>query len=263
MEVFERLADRIRAAADGRTIVYIPGSGNYGDGLIRYATKAFFQDHAIDHIEVNVSFQQGLIALMPLLLRRDRYLFVYGGGGAWSRVYDKGKRRVDFLSRFTRNILVLPSTYELAPARSAGIFFRRDEDESRATMPDSHFCHDMAFYLANTPIAYKAAADGPIGNLFRTDRESNRGGVGLPVDNIDISTLGNHMSNGDALLARIARYSAINTDRLHMAVSGALVGCDVTLYAGNYFKIRAIHSASLSTIFPARVRFVEDASKTL
>lgn len=257
MDAFHNLANVIKAQAQSKTVIYIPNPGNYGDGLIRYATKAFFSDYNIEHIEINSSFRFGKSSFLPLLFNQKAHLFVYGGGGAWSKTYNAGKRTVDFLSQFTSNIIVLPSTYETTPNRSRGTYFRRDEFESKRNFPQSLFCHDMAFYLAHRNIPINADRNGPVGNMFRTDGESKRSLCDIPDDNIDLSTFGNHMSNGDMLLSSIARYSVIHTDRLHLAISGGLVGCDVQLYAGNYFKIKAIFDSSIRDIFPSKVHYAE------
>ena len=259
VDVFKRLAADIREKSNGRQVVYIPNPGNYGDGLIRYATKKFFQDFEIRHIEVNVGYARGRLALLPFLLSPKKYLFVYGGGGAWCVAYGFGRSIVKFISLFTRDYLVLPSTYELAPAGKGGTYYRRDQTNSKALVPEAKFCHDMAIYLADKTPLFRCDPNGPTGNLFRTDRESAKDVGRLPADNIDISHKGNHMSNGDGFLEMVSRYSEVNTDRLHVAIASAVAGCTVNLEGGNYFKIRAIYEASLADIFGDRIRMKTSA----
>lgn len=253
--IFDALAERIRTAAEGRRIVYIPNPGNWGDGLIRYGTKAFFADYDIKHIEVNIAYSKGLIALAPFLIKPSQFFFVHGGGGAWCKAHDRATRTVGFLTRITSNVLVLPSTYELKPARDKGIYYRRDNQESLSVMPNSSFCHDMAFYLAHRGVPYKAADNGSSQNMFRTDKESRNTPDKLPFDNLDLSTYGDHMSDCEKLLRHVARYSTIETDRLHLCIASALVGCKVKLYAGNYFKIRAIYESSIKQYFGDNIEF--------
>lgn len=255
LAIFDALAERIRTAAGDRRIVYIPNPGNWGDGLIRYGTKAFFADYDIKHIEVNIAYSRGLIALAPFLMKPSKFFFIHGGGGAWCAAHDRAVRTVGFLTRFTSNLLVLPSTYELKPVRNKGIYYRRDNHESLATMPNSSFCHDMAFYLAHRGVPYRAANDGSSKNMFRTDKESRNRPDQLPLDNLDLSTHGNHMSDCDKLLRDVARYSTIHTDRLHLCVAAALVGCKVKLHTGNYFKIRAIYESSMIQYFSDNIEF--------
>lgn len=48
----------------------------------------------------------------------------------------------------------------------------------------------------------------------------------------------------------------MRTDRLHVAIAGALLGKSVELHANSYFKNRAVYQFSLRS-FPS-VRFVGD-----
>lgn len=52
------------------------------------------------------------------------------------------------------------------------------------------------------------------------------------------------------LLRFVARYEAVTTDRLHVAIAGALLGRDVALAANRYFKNRAVYEHSLRDRFP-------------
>lgn len=246
---FDALAARIKAEAEGRRVVYIPNPGNFGDGLIRFATKRFLADHGIRHIEVNVGFRGGRYTLTPLLLQRGRHLFLYGGGGAWSDAYGFGHAICRYISRFTDSLIVLPSTYGFVPHRGIrGTLYRRDEFQSRERRPDAPFCHDMALYLYAIGERYGFAprADERVGYLFRRDRES--AGQDLPPQNIDVSEAGNHMSNGCDFLRTVAGYGRIHTDRLHVSIAGAILGGKVRLYRGNYFKIEAIYRSSMTGI---------------
>lgn len=255
-ECFDDLARSIATSSNGRRIVYIPNPGNFGDGLIRAGTKEFFADYGIDHIEINIDYPKGLLALAPLLAKPSEYFFVHGGGGAWCDAYNRARRTVGFMTRFTSNVLVLPSTYEQQPARTRGTYFRRDNFESKSTLPSSTFCHDMAFYLAKRGVPYRARPDGPSANMFRTDKESRFDSTDLTADNMDLSLQGDHMSNCDRMLREVSRYSVVRTDRLHLSIAAALTGCEVQLYSGNYFKIRAIYESSMKTIFGDRIEFI-------
>ncbi len=52
------------------------------------------------------------------------------------------------------------------------------------------------------------------------------------------------------LLRFVARYESVTTDRLHVAIAGALLGRNVTLAANRYFKNRAVYEHSLRERFP-------------
>ena len=90
---------------------------------------------------------------------------------------------------------------------------------------------------------------GEVGLLMRTDKEAAVIFETMPKYNVDLSTLGDHMSNGDEFLAKVAEYSEIHTDRLHVCIAGLVVGAKVNLYPGSYFKIKSIYDSSISGNF--------------
>ncbi|OWJ84104.1 hypothetical protein CDV52_09485 [Haematobacter missouriensis] len=242
---FTTLAERIRERASGRQVIFLPNSGNWGDGLIRYGAKRFFHDHGITHVEMNLGKGSGKYLLAPFLARPKKYLFVYSGGSAWGHNYRHGYDIVSLISRFTDNIIVLPTTFFYEPSRARGILFRRDQFESRDHCPRSLFCDDMALYL----LARREYYDfGPpterVGHIYRRDKESSRRFEDR--EGHDLSNDGNHMSNGDDFLRQIARYRKIITDRLHVGIGAAILGREVQLMSGSDFKIRAIYRTSLS-----------------
>ena len=57
-------------------------------------------------------------------------------------------------------------------------------------------------------------------------------------------------------LLGIDTFEEVRTDRLHVAIAGALLHKSVSLYANAYFENRAVYEFSLKT-FP-NVRFIED-----
>jgi hypothetical protein len=250
--VFAELADTIRERAGGRELVYVPNPGNYGDGLIRYATKQFFADHTMWHHEVNIGFRGGRYQLLPFLLARDKFFFIYGGGGSWSKTYDFGLRNCTFISRFTDRLLVLPSTLAMPVDRVRGTVYRRDRAESATYAPAARFCHDMAFYLAASPSTLDFAGmtvERGRGIMMRTDGESLHGASALAANNFDLSRRGDHMSDGASFIRQVAAHSEIETDRLHIAIAACIARRRVLLKPGNYFKIRAIFESSLRPYF--------------
>jgi hypothetical protein len=256
-QAFDALAEQIRTSARSRPIVYTPNPGNLGDGLIRHATKEFLFDHKIAHLEINIGMRGGLLFLLPFLLSR-RYFFLYGGGGAWHPGCRHAYRVCRFISRLGGPLLVLPTTIALAPKGIRAVLYRRDEGISKAWAPHSLFCHDMALYLlAREPASPTVAPATRLSQLraFRTDNESARVPGSLPADNLDVSELGNHMTNAESLFAIIDRYEAVSTDRLHVAVAALLRGKKVVLHPGNYEKISGVYEASLARIPGADLRF--------
>lgn len=93
-------------------------------------------------------------------------------------------------------------------------------------------------------------------NCFRTDKE--RTDIRLPFGNMDISKLFKCGTEapGPALCATrlifrfIDQYEEVRTNRLHVAIAGALLGKRVKLYPNSYFKNSAIYSFSIKDRFP-------------
>lgn len=261
---FEQMAADLKAKAQGREVVYIPNPGNFGDGLIRYGAKQFLSDFDIPHIELNVGYARVKYQLAPYLLKRDRYFFIYGGGGAWCEAYSFGRDYCRFISRFTDRLAVLPSTYALGDLPRRGLMYRRDKAESATRNPASRFCHDMALYVACRKAGQRSAyprATQKVGVFMRTDKEGRFPVSELPDTNVDISRSGDHMSNGDDFLNAIAQYELIYTDRLHVCIAACIVGRRVKLVTGNYFKIRRIFEASILPGFGDLVELLGDDFK--
>lgn len=260
---FADLADHLVEASKGREVVYIPNPGNFGDGLIRHGTKLLFSDYGIEHYELNIGYSRIRYQLFPLLAKQNRYHFVYGGGGAWSPNYAFGDRIAKLIARRTPRLTVLPSTFGLENPPKIGTLFRRDQQKSKDTAPNSIFCHDMALYTAAREQADQYLYPAPtkaLGIMMRTDHESRFSGTvirDLPK-NEDISLEGDHMSPGSQFLMRVADYETIYTDRLHIAIAASLVGRKVKLLTGNYFKIKAIYEATLAPHFSDLVELLPD-----
>jgi exopolysaccharide biosynthesis predicted pyruvyltransferase EpsI len=68
--------------------------------------------------------------------------------------------------------------------------------------------------------------------------------------------------SGACFLRFIARYDRVVTDRLHVAIGGALLGRDVTLAANRYFKNRAVYEHSLRDRFP-RLRWGDESRSSV
>ena len=254
---FDALAQRIKMKAEGKKILYIANPGNFGDGLIKYSTKTFFDDYDIEHEEIYVGINRPWYFLLPFMIsakiKKQDCLFIYGGGGAWCKVYDDGQRLCTYLDKWGLDYMSLPSTYEKNIDKLKGTLHFRDEFESKNNCPQGHFCHDMAFYLTtkdSDTIPFHSNQGSGVGILMRTDQESRIGrDQSLPSRNIDISTLGNHSSNVDQFFRIVSQYEAIVTDRLHVAIAGVILGKKVDLFTGSYFKIRRIYESSIAPYF--------------
>ena len=93
---------------------------------------------------------------------------------------------------------------------------------------------------------------------FRVDLEATR--RALPWDNIDLSKAVSHDKTARSrrtcaettyeIFRLLSGADEIHTDRLHMAISGALLGKRVRLYPNSYFKNQAVYELSLAGAYP-------------
>lgn len=91
---------------------------------------------------------------------------------------------------------------------------------------------------------------------FRLDGEST--GIALPPDNVDLSQVfmfgvapapvAFHAAR--SLFRTLLKFDEIRTDRLHVAISSALLGKRVLFHANNYYKSRAVYDYSIKGRFP-------------
>lgn len=244
---FERLAGILREECGKRPVYYVPNSGNWGDGLIRHGTRKFFSDIDLKYKEMTTIKKDWRFPV----LRGG--VVIYGGSGAWCKYYNYGEY---YVSRFSRRfrVIVLPSTYESNYSLPRTVFFRRDHFESMTNMPDSVFCHDMAFFIGKE-FNREGMNDG-VGFFFRTDVETANK-IKLPYSNMDISAKGNHLSDVSGFFAAINDFSIIHTDRLHVGIAACLLNKEVHLYPNSYFKNRAVFHSSIQGYFD-NVHFHED-----
>ncbi|MFW5701162.1 MAG: polysaccharide pyruvyl transferase family protein [Cyclobacteriaceae bacterium] len=93
-------------------------------------------------------------------------------------------------------------------------------------------------------------------NCFRVDTEKTD--FHVPRDNIDLSEVYKFGTDYQELvdyqakkfLGYLQKFDEIRTNRLHVAIGGALLGKKVYLQANSYFKNRAIYEFSLKDKFP-------------
>lgn len=267
---FALLAESLQSSLKSRRMIFMQNDGNYGDSLIRYGTLKFFEDLGLTYREFDMGRYRDKLACVTMgLLDRvtDKYLFVYGGNGAWAVVANSGYRNVRRQRRFTPNVFLLPTTFEHYEFDFDFPAFARDRFQSKAFLKGGPFCHDMAFYLAliqpERMLPNRRPPEMKVGLILRTDNES-RGLLEAEKwpQNIDISQLGGHRSDPQEFLRRIDRFEHVITDRLHVAIGAALLDKKVTLLSGNYFKIKAIYESSMAGIFN-NVEFIENPSKSL
>lgn len=93
-------------------------------------------------------------------------------------------------------------------------------------------------------------------NCFRTDQEKSD--IDIPSDNVDLSSIFSYGVDSKEkafyvcyrLLNFINSYEEIRTNRLHVAIAGALLGKEVKLYSNSYYKCEAVYEFSIKGRFP-------------
>ncbi|ASB50959.1 polysaccharide pyruvyl transferase family protein [Alkalitalea saponilacus] len=248
--VFQILAETINDMCKGSKIYYLANPGNLGDALIRHSTLIFFNDFNIPYHEISLDSKK---ALFNLMLYRKKKTLIYGGGGGWCSNWNIGFPAVKSKLKYFNQAIVLPSTYEKSYLLKNTVFFRRDNYESKINMPNSHFCHDMAFYFNPESININNSEDEA--HFFRTDLEGKQLGLKYP-NNRDITKDKNQYDDINPFIHEISKYNKIYTDKLHIAILAAKLNKDVEFYSGNYFKNKAVFLSSMKDNFP-KVKFIE------
>lgn len=103
-----------------------------------------------------------------------------------------------------------------------------------------------------------SAADPARGPLLAMRGDAESAGERVPNGNLDISELFTLLDTTGAdaelsarlFLGWISRYSTVTTDRLHVAIAGALLGKTVSLRPNSYYKCAAVWEHSIRGRFP-------------
>ncbi len=245
---FAHLREVIIKTIGDLPVYYVANPGNLGDAVSRQATLKFFSD-------TNITFTEHTEGFSPDWASKcGDAILIYGGGGAWCRFWNHSADVLEQACKYFRQVIVLPSTYDLSFTKSNAIFFRRDNGPSQQNQPQSIFCHDMAFYLRIPAINH-----GPrTGNYFRLDAESAIN-MPLPPDSQDISNRGNHLSDIRDFVREIGECSVVHTDRLHVAIVSCILCKEVHFYNGAYFKNQAVYISSIKDYFD-NIRFYEKSA---
>lgn len=244
-DAFAALLDRIKEVGSGKRIFFVPNIGNWGDGLINAGTTQFLESNGIEYTEINrPKVMQIRKALEGTGMRLDNTVLIAGGGGAFCETWPSTRNFLEANASLFDHTVLLPTTYELPPLDMDPdriSYFARDRYTSMENNPHSTFCHDMAFYLQ-----LEGSVVDPVieqGHFFRNDKERHPEAV-MPQDNLDLSAQGHHLQPAPPFFQILAPYQRILTDRMHVAIAGSLLGREVLLYPGSYFKsIDLFHSS--------------------
>jgi CDP-glycerol glycerophosphotransferase len=253
---FKILAAVIKAAASGRDIYYLPNVGNWGDGLIHKGQQQFFRLH---NIQYKPLLRDDLLALskaMPRSAKLSNSVLLSGGGGAWCTNWDGARTQLEKAAHLFSHVVVMPTSFELPPLDLPSghvTYFRRDKQFSSEYIPESIFCHDMAFFVDPASVegfSHLGSAD-PSKRVehqyfLREDHEAHPLSFVKHIkNNLDLSQKANYLTGVAGFLSPISACNHVSTDRLHVGIASCLLDVECDLYPGNYFKSIAVYEASI------------------
>jgi len=256
-------------------IYYQPNPGNGGDALIASGAFQFFKHNNIDFviIDENTDISDKVVC--------------YAGAGNLVSDYPAAADFIDKWHNKVRKLIVLPHTINghqqlLTTVKDNVYFFCREEISFQYVKTAVQAAHvsegdDLALELLPEMYVANFSSNYPVKlfikqclkkikskqyfsgfrvlNAFRNDIEKTD--IALPNDNIDVSNAINYNSsmNNEFLANRttadifkfLGFYKVINTNRLHIAIAGALLGKEVNFYPNSYYKNEAIYNKSLTT----------------
>ena len=246
-----------------KKVVYFPNIGNAGDSLIAQATVEIFDSQDIKYIlgKKDQTYENSVL--------------IYGGGGNFVRPYTDCK---NFLVKHLTNgskgnqLLILPHTI-----RDYDDVIRKCDDNVTIICREKisydycfklmtyksrlYLSKDMALYLrpiidVNDVNDVNVITPVTTLNAFRIDCEKTN--ISIPSNNVDVSKKFENcgfMSNlsiakttTDNVFKYLSPYDIIKTNRLHIAIAGALLGKQVMMYANSYYKNRAVYDYSLKAM---------------
>ena len=264
-------------------IIFLPGPGNAGDGLINLGTYKFLERLGIKH-------------------RWGSYLESYPGkvvlhcgGGALVSIYPGGENILRRNADVAKALILLPHTirsygdYLQSLGPNCTLFAREaishDYLLSHRGKANIGRAPDMAFVLSDQDIRaepwsfdhlWQPEIRGPWARMvvkfllrsrkeetlhaMRTDKESKiyKGG---DADLTGMFSPGNMRRDQCATAIKTIRlitkaYDEVVTDRLHMSILAAIMGKNVTLIDNSYGKNKSMFEASMRDYFP-HMRFCD------
>jgi exopolysaccharide biosynthesis predicted pyruvyltransferase EpsI len=260
----------------GKTVYFFPNPGNAGDSMINCTTYQLMRKIGIDFRLVTGNDEL------------ENKIVFYGGGGNFMEYYSNASDFISKWHRKAKQLVVLPSTVnnhqELLSdlGKNVDIICREEVSYSyvkkNSHKPGVFLMNDLAFKLDVSQ--YRISRGGPTDNFrsqlnhslvysfsqylvrnsrilnsFRGDKERTE--IPVPADNIDIARVleSKDMSEEAArevtfeLLYFIDQFDQINTNRLHICISGILLGKKVRFFANSYYKNLAVYNYSIKNRF--------------
>jgi exopolysaccharide biosynthesis predicted pyruvyltransferase EpsI len=253
LDVPDSVLCRTLASFKGRRITCLMNKGNCGDGLIHMGGRRLLQTLGLEYEEI----------VHPAQTTGD-VLLAYGAGNLVRKAWGMAYMLQQYLGAF-RQIVILPATIDVECKQVVALFemlpqnaivFCREAFSYRTTaerFPSLclHLSHDLAFHADLG--AWASRPHSGTTSVYRLDSERRATKKPIVGDLFDASN--GTQDEPDKLLNHVSRYSVVHTDRTHGAISSAIMGREVHLYANAYFKNRAIFEHSLRH-FP-NVHYVE------
>jgi len=223
---WDKVHDTLRGL--GR-FAYVPHGGNRGDQLIGRAEAQELVGYEYDIMEYEN-------------LRTTKLLIVHGGGGGWAHLYGRNLERLRRVRAASWRVVMLPCTAwgpnAVALAKMDVVFCR--ERVSHNAVPGSILapCAVMTFDF-NPWASRKPSRD--LLKSYRGNRECHQ------MTRAGLNDISSRTVTGsvDEYLDEIADHRRVWTDRVHLAMSAALMGRRVTLYQNSYFKNWAMYDYCL------------------
>ena len=252
-----------------KEIIYIPNPGNAGDSLIAYGTLQLFN-------KIGLNYKIGNI--------NEKYfnkILFYGGGGNLVGIYDRCKKFINN-NKNSNEIVLLPHTVkdedELISNLDKNIIIICREKTSYNYVytklkykKNVYLSKDLALYISEIE-KYKNIKGVGECNCFRTCKHESTNII-IPENNIDLSFYFQKKNNTSdtniikdislSIFNYLSKFDTINTNRLHMAISGSLLNKNVNFFPNSYYKNKSVSEYSLKpkyykTIFhnPAKILLV-------
>ncbi|WMW62942.1 polysaccharide pyruvyl transferase family protein [Serratia marcescens] len=240
--------------------VYKANPGNAGDGVIAAATYDYLEANGFDYSPFISSEKYS----------PEKHVLLFGGGGNLiENYYAEGR---DFIQNNISNfakVIIFPSTIfgytDFFKENIKNLFICCREKTSYERLlklgyiPDESIIltQDMAFYLDKDKYINDVAPTKEIASCYRTDSESLTKRHHENNHDISLTWNGDYWDNVNlarnstrSLISFLQDYKAVNTDRLHVAILGSLLGMEVNFYPNSYYKNESVYDHSLMNYFP-------------
>jgi exopolysaccharide biosynthesis predicted pyruvyltransferase EpsI len=240
--------------------IYKANPGNAGDGVIAAATYDYLNANGFDYSPFSASE----------VYTPERDVLLFGGGGNLIEGYYAEGR--DFiknnLEKFAK-VIIFPSTVfgytDFFKENIKHLFVCCREKTSYDHLLKLGYIpgesviltQDMAFYLDKGKYINNVRPTKSKASCYRTDSESLTKQQYENNHDISLTWNGDYWDNVDlarnstrSLISFLQEYRAVDTDRLHVAILGSLLGMEVNFYPNSYYKNESVYEHSLINYYP-------------